>query len=128
MSIETKPGTGLERPLHPNTWAYLDGQFRRYHDIHIGLMTHALHYGTGTFEGIRAYWTDADEQLRLLAPGLHFDRLRRSAQVLKMKLHHSTEELVAITLELLRRNQFRTDTYVRPLAFISSEVIGVKLN
>src|SRR5579859_3260504 len=128
MSIETQPDTGLERPLHPNTWVYLDGQFRRYHDIRIGLMTHALHYGTGTFEGIRAYWTEADRQLRLLAPAAHFDRLRRSAQVLKMKLPHSTEELVAITLELLRSNEFETDTYVRPLVFISSEVIGVKLN
>jgi branched-chain amino acid aminotransferase len=128
MTVDTRRWAGVNRPIHPNVWAYYDGEFKRYHDIHLGLMTHALHYGTGSFEGIRAYWNEAKEQLFLLEPAAHFERLRRSARILRMTLPHSTEELVDLTVELLRRNQYRSDVYVRPLMFKSSEEIGVKLH
>jgi branched-chain amino acid aminotransferase len=113
---------------HPNTWVYHDGEFARYHDARIGLMTHALHYGTGCFEGIRAYWNSRQEQLHLLQPAAHFDRMKRSANVLRMELPHTTEELVDLTIEVLRRNQFKSDTYIRPLLYASSEEIGVRLH
>ena len=113
---------------HPNTWIYYDGQFTRYHDVRLGFMTHALHYGTGSFEGIRAYWNPTRNQLYLLQAPAHYDRLRNSAKILRMKLPHTTEELVNITLELLRRNEFREDVYVRPLIFKSGEEIGVRLH
>jgi len=45
---------------------FFDGEFGRYNDHKLGLMTHALHYGTGCFEGIRAYWNAKQEQLYLL--------------------------------------------------------------
>src|SRR5260221_2861854 len=54
--------------------------------------------------------------------------MHRSAKVLRMTLPHSTEELVDLTVELLRRNQFKSDTYIRPLLFASSEEIGVRLH
>jgi branched-chain amino acid aminotransferase len=113
---------------HPNTWVYHDGEFGRYHDIKLGLMTHALHYGTGCFEGIRAYWNAKQGQLHLLHAAAHYDRMRHSANVLRMQLPHTTEELVDITVEVLRRNGFKSDTYVRPLLYASSEVIGVRLH
>ncbi len=91
-------------------------------------MTHALHYGTGCFEGIRAYWNAAHEQLYLLQAGPHYDRLRRSASILRLDLPLSTDELIELTLDLLRRNEARTDTYIRPLVFISAEEIGVRLH
>jgi branched-chain amino acid aminotransferase len=112
---------------HPNSWIFLNGEFRRYQDAKVGVMTHALHYGTGVFEGIRAYWNTRKEQLFLLEAPQHYDRLRRSGNIMKMTLPHSTEELVKLTLELLRRNEYRADTYVRPLLYKSSEVIGVRL-
>ena len=114
--------------VHPNTWVYHDGEFGRYHDIRLGLMTHALHYGTGCFEGLRAYWNAKQEQLHLLQPAAHFERMRHSANVLRMKLPHTTEQLVQITIEVLRRNGFKSDTYVRPLLYASSEDIGVRLH
>src|SRR5689334_8415853 len=100
----------------------------RYHDVHIGPMTHALHYGTGCFEGIRAYWNPSHDQLYVLQAEAHYDRLRRSASILRLSLPHSTDELVQLTLEVLRRNEARTDTYIRPLVFISAEEIGVRLH
>ena len=113
---------------HPNTWVFYEGDFARYHDVHLGLMTHALHYGTAVFEGIRAYWNAKKSQLYLLQAGPHYERMRRSANVMRMTLPYSTEELVNFTLELLRRNDFKSDVYVRPLLFTSSEEIGVRLH
>jgi branched-chain amino acid aminotransferase len=128
MSIETDTSHKVTGgPEHPNSWVFLNGEFRRYNDAKLGLMTHALHYGTGVFEGIRAYWNQPKGQLFLLQAPDHFNRLRRSGKIMKMTLPHSTEELVNLTIELLRRNEYKTDTYVRPLLYKSSEVIGVRL-
>ncbi len=127
--MEAKAKVVTKKPsAHPNTWVFYDGEFGRYNDIRLGLMTHALHYGTGCFEGIRAYWNPRREQLFLLQAPAHYDRMRRSANVLRMKLPYSTEELVQLTLDVLRRNDFKSDVYIRPLLYASSEEIGVRLH
>jgi branched-chain amino acid aminotransferase len=128
MGVDARAKSASKKADHPNTWVYHDGEFGRYHDIRLGLMTHALHYGTGCFEGLRAYWNPKQEQLHLLQPAAHFERMRHSANVLRMQLPHTTEDLVQITLEVLRRNGFKSDTYIRPLLFASSEDIGVRLH
>jgi branched-chain amino acid aminotransferase len=116
------------RSRHPDSWVFFNGEMVRYHDVHIGVMTHALHYGTGCFEGIRAYWNIAQGQLYILQAEAHYARLRRSASILRLQVPHSTEELVRWTGQILRRNESRTDTYIRPLVFISAEEIGVRLH
>jgi branched-chain amino acid aminotransferase len=129
MSVDTKSKTAAKKPeVHPNTWVFYEGEFTRYNDAKLGLMTHALHYGTGVFEGIRAYWNVKKEQLFLLEPVAHYERMKRSAKVMRMTLPYSTEELVNFTVDLLRRNEFRSDVYVRPLLYTSSEEIGVRLH
>jgi branched-chain amino acid aminotransferase len=129
MGVETRAKAAVSKPAaHPNTWVFFEGDFARYHDARLGLMTHALHYGTAVFEGIRAYWNENKKQLYLLQAAMHYERMRRSANVMRMELPHSTEELVNFTLELLRRNQFKSDVYVRPLLYTSSEEIGVRLH
>ena len=119
---------GAARPEHPNSWIFYNGEFARYNDVRLGVMTHALHYGTGCFEGIRAYWNAKEEQLFLLQAPAHYARLHDSARILRMTLPYSIEELVDTTLTLLRRNRYRTDTYVRPLLYTSIEQIGVQLH
>jgi branched-chain amino acid aminotransferase len=129
MSVQTDYRQRVkQRPEHPNSWVFFEGEFARYHDVHIGVMTHALHYGTGCFEGIRAYWNARREQLYLLQGPEHFGRLHRSARILRMELPYDVAELMEITVELLRRNAYRTDAYVRPLVFKSVEQIGVSLH
>jgi branched-chain amino acid aminotransferase len=129
MSVQTDYKLRVkQRPEHPNSWVFFEGEFARYHDVHIGVMTHALHYGTGCFEGIRAYWNGEREQLYLLQGPEHYRRLHRSARILRMELPYDVEELMEITVELLRRNGYRTDAYVRPLLFKSVEQIGVSLH
>jgi branched-chain amino acid aminotransferase len=129
MGVDTKTKAAAKKTVpHPNTWVFYEGVFARYNDVKLGLMTHALHYGTGVFEGIRAYWNPTRKQLYLLQAGPHYDRMRRSANVMRMALPYSTEELVNFTLDLLRRNEFKSDVYIRPLLYTSSEEIGVRLH
>jgi len=116
------------RSRHADSWVFLNGETVRYHDAYLPPMTHALHYGTGCFEGIRAYWNAAHNQLYVLQAEPHYERLRRSAAILRLGLPHSTDELVRLTVDLLRRNDARTDTYIRPLVFVSAEEIGVRLH
>jgi branched-chain amino acid aminotransferase len=129
MSVQTDlTSRRVARPEHPNSWIFFDGEFARYQEVRLGVMTHALHYGTGCFEGIRAYWNAQEEQLHLLQAPAHYHRLHDSAKILRMELPYSVEELVQLTLALLRKNKYRTDTYVRPLIFKSVEQIGVQLH
>jgi branched-chain amino acid aminotransferase len=97
-------------------------------DAKIGVMTHGFMYGTACFEGVRAYWNADQGQLYLLKGLAHYRRLRNSARVLMMDLPGSPESLVDLTIELLRRNDFREDAYVRPSVYKSSQAIGVRLH
>ena len=128
MAIDTEPETSYAPPSQADTWVYFNGEFKQYKDVHLGLMTHALHYGTGCFEGIRAYWNERQEQLFGLMMEAHYRRLVNSAKILRIDLPYSIADMMAATVEILRRNGFREDVYVRPLAFKSEEKIGVKLD
>ncbi len=110
------------------TTVYINGEFRRYDDAKVGLLTHGLQYGTGCFEGIRGYWHPEDRELYLVLLREHFDRLKISAKILMMELPHTVEELIEITLDLTARNRFETDIYLRPCIFKSAEDIGVRLH
>jgi branched-chain amino acid aminotransferase len=123
----TLPGTGA-RPSDTDVVAYFGGEFVPLSEARIPVMTHGFLYGTATFEGIRAYWNEEQEQLYGLQLLAHYRRLWQSAKVLLMKPPHTPEELVEITVELLRRNGFRQDTYVRPTLYKSTEAIGVRLH
>jgi branched-chain amino acid aminotransferase len=91
-------------------------------------MTHALNYGTGCFEGIRGNWNPDDEQIHLFRVRDHYERLLRSARILRIQVHESVDELCDITVEVVRRSGFQEDVYVRPLAYKSAEFIGVQLH
>jgi branched-chain amino acid aminotransferase len=112
----------------PNLIVYFDGRYMPIHDARVGILTHALHYGTGVFEGIRAYWDETQQQLFAFRANEHYERWKQNCGILRIKIPPSAEELTAITLELLRRNAFRTDVYIRPLAYKSAERVGVSLD
>jgi branched-chain amino acid aminotransferase len=129
LNVETQVAPRAARSSrYTDSWVFLDDAVVRYQEAYLPPMTHALHYGTGCFEGIRAYWNPGHSQLYLLQAAAHFDRLRRSAAILRLSLPLSTTDLVETTVELLQRNDARTDTYIRPLVFISAEEIGVRLH
>ncbi len=115
----------MKADADPNLIVYFDGEYMPLRDAHVGILTHALHYGTGVFEGIRAHWDDAAEELFVLRPHEHYERWKQNCGILRIEVPASAEELCAITVELMRRNAFRTNVYVRPLAYKCAERIGV---
>src|SRR5574341_1739478 len=111
----------------PN-YAFFKGRIVPYSEAKVGVMTHALNYGTGCFGGLRGYWNEEEEQLLVFRPFDHYARFLHSARLLCMDLGYTEEELVNTTLDLLRAEGFRQDCYIRPLAYKADEVIGVRLN
>lgn len=111
-----------------SAWAYLDGKFVPIRDAKISVMTHAFNYGTGVFEGIRAYWNADEGQLYGLHFREHYRRMLRSCRIMRLNNPHSAEDLVDITVELLRKCNYKEDCYIRPLTYKSSELIGVRLH
>jgi branched-chain amino acid aminotransferase len=109
----------------PNLIVHFGGQYMPLAEARVGILTHALHYGTGVFEGIRAHWDDPAQQLFVLRPAEHYERWRQNCGILRIGLSLSTEELCTITVELMRRNAFHTNVYIRPLAYKSAERVGV---
>jgi len=109
-------------------YAYFQGKIVPYDQAKVGIMTHALNYGTGAFGGVRGYWNSDEEQLFVFRPIDHFKRLRESAQLLRCKVELSAEELRDIALELLRAEGYREDCYLRPLVYKADEIIGVRLH
>lgn len=124
-----RPAVALRRGAAPATaWAFQDGSYVPIADAKISVMTHAFNYGTGVFEGIRAYWNGGHKQLYALHLSEHFSRLHRSCKVMRIGLPYSVEDLCGIALEVIRRSGFREDCYLRPVAYKSSELIGVRLH
>jgi branched-chain amino acid aminotransferase len=109
-------------------FAFFKGQIVPIEDAKISIMTHAFNYGTGCFEGIRAYWNEDEKQLFVFQLIEHYERFLRSSRILLMNLPFTAERLAEITVELIRKEGYREDTYIRPLAFKSDEIIGVRLH
>jgi branched-chain amino acid aminotransferase len=108
-------------------WAHHGGEFVKMGDVRLSPATHALNYGTGVFEGIRAYWNESKGTLQVLKLREHYERFEKSCRILHVEMPYTVDELCDITLEILRRNAPREDTYVRPLAYKSIESVGVNL-
>ena len=107
--------------------AFFKGKIVPYKEAKIGIMTHAFNYGTGVFEGIRAYWNADKKQMFILKLREHYERLQRSALAVKINLKYPLEKLMEITVELCRQNAYKEDIYIRPIAYKSEEKIGLGL-
>jgi branched-chain amino acid aminotransferase len=109
-------------------YAFLNKQIIPLSDAKVGIMTHALHYGTACFDGIRGNWNSEEEQLYLFRLKDHYERLRQSCHIIKIDLPYTVEELCQLTIELVERNGYQEDVYIRPLAYKSSQTVGVRLH
>jgi branched-chain amino acid aminotransferase len=115
-------------PDQDNLTCYFQGNYVRLGDARLPLMTHAFLYGTGVFEGIRAYWNPEDKQLYGLRIREHIVRLRNSSKIMLMSDIPSVDDFTEIVKQVLRRNEFHEDAYCRPSVYKSTEAIGVKLH
>jgi len=111
--------TALPSRLHAGTdrhapWVWVNGELVRTEDLKVHYFTHALHYGSGVFEGIRCYETATGPAVFRLRD--HMERLLASARVYGLRVGYGAAELCAATLETVRRNAIG-DAYIRPLVF-----------
>src|SRR5512140_2982842 len=107
---------------------FFDGKIIPYKEAKVGVLTHGLNYGTGIFGGIRGYWNDEEKQMFVFRPLDHYKRFLDSSRLLRMELPYTNESLTEATLELIRKQNFRENVYIRPLAFYGDEIIGVRLH
>ncbi len=109
-------------------YAFFRGEFVPIEQAKISVMTHALHYGTACFAGIRGYWNEEQGQLYVFRLRDHFKRFLASIKFLLIELPYDVDALCDIAVELLRREGWREDVYLRPLAYKSDTGIGVRLH
>lgn len=109
-------------------FVFFNGKIVPYEDAKVGVLTHALNYGTAVFGGIRAYWNKKENQLFVFRPYDHYKRFLESMKIMRMKSEFTKEDLTNSTLELLGKHQYEEDCYIRPLAFYADEIIGVRLH
>ena len=109
------------------TYAFLQGKFVPLEEAKLSVMTHAFLYGTAVFEGIRAYWSDEDNQLYIFRAKEHYERLANSCKIMRMSKKYSVMEMVELTRELLKLNGKKSNAYIRPVIYKSSTIVGVKL-
>ncbi len=108
-------------------WAYFEGAVVPIGEANVSIATHTFNYGTAVFEGIRAY-RQADGSSAILFAREHYERLLRNARLLRATVPESADDLVEITLDLLRRNAHEGDAYIRPLVYKSAPSIRVQLS
>ena len=104
---------------------WLDGKFVKWEDANVPIFTHALHYGTAIFEGIRAY-SSKNNELYVFRLAEHMNRLLRSAQIYRINVNYSAKDLCDATVELLRKNNVHQSCYIRPINFVGLH--GIDLN
>ncbi|MCB0047330.1 MAG: branched-chain amino acid transaminase [Caldilineaceae bacterium] len=109
-------------------YAFFQDQIVPIEQAQVSIMTHTFNYGTGCFAGIRAYWNDDTGELNVFRLEDHYKRFLESANLLRAELPYTPADLSAVTLELLAREGWRQDAYIRPLHYKTDEIIGVRVH
>jgi branched-chain amino acid aminotransferase len=114
----------MDLPKH----VFFEGKIVPFEDAKISVATHALHYGTGVFGGIRGYWNDEKKKLYIFRPYDHYRRLLNSGRMMNMQIPYDEEGLIQLTLDLVRLEGWQTDIYIRPFIYKADLGIGVRLH
>lgn len=104
--------------------AYFQGNIVPLADANVNIMTHSFMYGTAVFEGIRGYWNEREQQMYLFRLKEHYERMLDSMKIMYLETELTADDLCAISVELVRRNNPKTDTYVRPSAYKCGQRVG----
>jgi len=100
--------------IQPVEKVWMNGALVDWKDANVHILTHALHYGSGVFEGVRCYETDRGPAVFRLRD--HYERMERSAKVFQMEVPYSVDDLIQATFDTIKSNRLN-ECYIRPLAF-----------
>lgn len=109
-------------------FAYFEGEIVPIEQAKVSITCNTLHYGTGCFGGLRAYWNEEEKQLYAFRLVDHYTRFLNSAKLLLCRFDYTPERLAEITIELLSREGWRQNCYIRPIAYKDDEVFRVWLH
>jgi len=109
-------------------YVFFEGKIVPFEDAKISVATHALHYGTGVFGGLRGYWNAGKEKLYIFRPYDHYHRLLDSGRMMHMSISYDEESLIQLTLDLVRKEGWQEDIYIRPFIYKADLGIGVRLH
>ena len=102
---------------------WFDGKFVKHNNAKIPVTTHAIHYGTSIFEGIRAYWNG--EKLNIFRLDEHITRFRNSGRFYDITLNFSNKEIKDAIINLCKKNKIKTSCYIRPFYFVGQYGINL---
>lgn len=108
--------------MEATEYIWMDGELVPWADAQVHVLTHGLHYGTGAFEGIRAYETERGTAVFRLTE--HMERLERSAKAIGISIGYEVDELVKVSKDLLSVNGL-TSGYLRPIVFFGTGSMGL---
>jgi branched-chain amino acid aminotransferase len=103
---------------------YFKGKFVPASKARVSVMTHALHYGTGVFEGIRGNWNQEKGAVYIFRLREHYERLLRGCRIMMLDIPHTVDELCDLTVDLVERNGHQQAIYSRPLAYKCAEMVA----
>lgn len=110
--------------MHPAPFAYHEGQYVPMEKATISILTHGFNYGTGLFEGIRGYYSSAENNILVFRLKEHVDRLVRNFNILCMEIPETAQDIEKVCLEVVRRSGFREGVYIRPICYKSEHSLG----
>ena len=108
----------------PNDLAYFQGKTVPISQAKVSVMTHALHYGTAVFEGIRGNWNQSESSMFVFRMEEHYKRFLQGCQMMMLNIPHTVDDLCDITVNLIKDCGYRQDLYIRPLAYKSQELVA----
>ncbi len=108
--------------------AFFEGEIVPLEEAKISVVTHAFNYGTGVFEGIRGNWNEDKDELYLFRVKEHYERLYRSCKMINIDLRYNLDQLEEMTLDLVKSCGYKEDIYVRPLAYKSGDLVGLRVH
>ena len=109
----------MSKPL-----AFFKGDFVDIKNANVNIQTHALHYGTAVFEGIRGNWNTTNDSMIIFRLREHYERLIRGTRILLIDIPYDVDELCNITTDLVHKSGYKQDVYIRPIAYKSAEKIA----
>ena len=108
----------------PSSLAFFKGKILPIEQAQVNVMTHALHYGTAVFEGIRGNWNNDQKELYVFRMEEHYQRMKQGCSMLMLDIPYSVDDLCEITLDLIQKCGYKEDLYIRPLAYKSDELVA----
>ena len=104
--------------------AFFRGKVVPVSEAKVSIMTHALHYGTAVFEGIRGNWNEEQGKLFVFRMREHYQRFLQGCRIMMLNIPYDLDDLCRITMELVQSCGYHEDLYIRPLAYKSEERVA----